>query len=67
MKLTEIDQDIRTGRSLAVDNSDPARYYLLERRRRDLLAIGDAELARRRFAARIASLSGRAPRSALAG
>lgn len=53
MKLTEIDQDVVSGHSLAVDDSDPARYYLLERRRRDLLAIGDVKLARQRFVARV--------------
>ena len=53
MKLTELDLDLSSGRTLAVDDSDPARYYLLERRRRDLLAIGDAELARKRFAVRV--------------
>ena len=53
MKLTELDFDLSSGRTLAVDDSDPARYYLLERRRRDLLAIGDAELAQRRFAVRV--------------
>jgi hypothetical protein len=40
---------------LVVDGSDPSRYYLLERRRRELLAIGDLELARRRFAWRVSA------------
>jgi len=53
MKLTEIDADHWSGRTLAVDGNDPARYYLVERRRRELLAIGDLELARRRFALRV--------------
>jgi hypothetical protein len=54
MATTELDRDLRTGLSLVVDTSDPLRYYALDRRRRDLLTIGNAELARSRFAARVA-------------
>ncbi len=54
MALTELDHDNRTGLALAVHASDPPRYYILDRRRRDLLTIGDLELANRRFAARVA-------------
>jgi len=53
MDFTEIQSDIRTGLALVCDERDPPRYYLQERRRRDLLAIGDKALALKRFAVRI--------------
>jgi hypothetical protein len=53
MSLTELDRDNATGLALAVDTSDPQRYYLVDRRRRDLLTIGDLPLARARFLARV--------------
>jgi hypothetical protein len=53
MMFTELDRDERSGLALAVDDSTPVRYYLIDRRRRDLLSIGDLALARSRFAARV--------------
>jgi hypothetical protein len=53
MEFIEIGKDVRTGLALVCDERDPPRYYLQDRRRRDLLAIGDRELALKRFAVRL--------------
>jgi len=58
--LTEIERDADTAMHLAVDRSDPPRYYMVEReRRRELLAIGDRLLARQAFDNRVAKLKRR--------
>jgi hypothetical protein len=52
MEFVEIDRDHLNGFSLLKDASDPPRYYLQAGRRRDLIAIGDRDLALKRFAFR---------------
>ena len=49
MILHTIDIDFVSGLSLVRDASDPPRYYVQQRNRRDLIAIGDERLARSRF------------------
>jgi hypothetical protein len=51
MKFRELDRDAFTGLTLIMDESDPPRYYVKNRHRRELVAIGDARSARLRFAA----------------
>lgn len=51
MSLVTIEQDLVSGLSLLKDASDPPRFYVQRRRRRELIAIGDESLARSRFAA----------------
>ncbi len=50
MKLSLIEQDIVSGLSLLRDANDPPRFYVQWKQRRELIAIGDESLARRRFA-----------------
>ena len=49
MKLEAIDRDLVSGILLMKDDSDPPRYYVQWKQRRELIAIGDVGLARQRF------------------
>jgi len=52
MKMHTIERDGSANLALLRDEADPPRFYVQERRRRELIAIGDEAEARSRFAIR---------------
>ena len=52
MSYQTIVQDFQSGLALLRDGSDPPRFYVKERGRMELLAIGNEPAARSRFAIR---------------
>jgi hypothetical protein len=52
MRYSIVEQDFRSGLALLRDGGDPPRYYIRQARRLELIAIGNENAARSRFAVR---------------